>query len=197
MKRTLMAVAFIALLLTFACVTVNVYFPAAEVQQAADRIVGEVHGQNSPQDSTQTDEQSLLWRQLRSISFFQQEAYAEADINVSTPNIRALKDSIKKRFEDLKPLFDKGVIGETKDGEIAVRSVEGLSLREKADVNRLVKAENADRAALYAEIAKANNLSPDTVSDISQLFANSWRKDADKGWWIQKDNGDWVKKGQE
>ena len=195
MRRSIMVTTFAALLLTLACVTVNVYFPAAEVQQAADRIVEEVHGvqPSSSQPGTEP-KQSMLRRTLRGMALFESKAYAQADIEVSTPNIRALKNSIKERFESLKPLFEKGIVGETNDGLLSIRASEGLSLKEKADVNKLVKAENADRESLYSEIAKANDLPPDTVAEIKGLFANSWRKNAKKGWWIQEDNGDWIKK---
>lgn len=193
MKRSLWFVLFLSLLLTLACVTVNVYFPAAEVQQAADKIVGEVRGEQ-PQSMIAPSPQSMLKRELRNFLFPPQEAYAQADVNVTTPNIRALKASLKERFKELRPLFDRGVIGETNDGRVDIRSTEGLNLQEKAQVNRLVKAENSDREALYLEIAKANDMPPGDVPKIAELFANSWRKDAAKGWWIQKDNGDWVKK---
>jgi len=193
MKHSLWFVVFLSLLLTLACVTVNVYFPAAEVQQAADKIVGEVRGEQ-PQSTTEPQPQSMLKRELQNFLFPQQEAYAQPNIDITTPNIRALKASLKESFKDLRPLFDKGVIGETNDGRVDIRSTEGLNLQEKAKVNRLVKAENSDREALYVEIAKANDLPPADVPKIAEIFANSWRKDANKGWWIQKDNGEWVKK---
>ena len=195
MRRSILVTTFAALLLTLACVTVNVYFPAAEVQQAADRIVEEVHGsQPSSNQSGAEPKQSMLRRTFRGIPLFEGEAYAGADIEVSTPNIRALKNSIKERFESLKPLFEKGIVGETNNGLLSIRALEGLSLQEKAEVNKLMKAENSDRESLYSEIAKANELPPDTVSEIKGLFANSWRKNAKKGWWIQEDDGDWMRK---
>jgi uncharacterized protein YdbL (DUF1318 family) len=101
---------------------------------------------------------------------------------------------MKKRFDSLKPLYEQGVIGETKDGLISIRSLDGLGLKEKADAKKLVEAENEDREKLYVEIVKANDLPSDSVPQIKELFANSWRKEAKKGWWIEKDNGDWVKK---
>ena len=198
MRRSILVTTFAALLLTLACVTVNVYFPGAEVQQAADRIVEEVHGsQPSSNQSGAEPKESMLRRTFRGIPLFEGEAYARADIEVSTPNIRALKNSIKERFESLKPLYEKGIVGETNNGLLSVRAPEGLSLKEKAEVNKLVKAENSDRENLYSEIAKANELPPDTVSEIKGLFANSWRKNAKKGWWIQEDDGGWVRKDSE
>ena len=68
-----------------------------------------------------------------------------------------------------------------------------LSLKEKADLSRLVDEENRDRAALYTEIIKANNLDMGTLAEVQKLFANSWRGKSPGGW-IQQDNGQWVKK---
>ena len=195
MKKPILIAAISALLLTLACVTVNVYFPAAEVQSAADKIVGEVRGTQPPiTEPEEAPKESMLRRSLRALTLFESEAYAQADINITTPNIRALKEKMKKRFDALKPLYENGVIGETNDGLVSIRSLNGLGLKEKADAKKLVEAENEDREDLYAEIVEANDLPPDSVPQIKDLFANSWRKDAEKGWWIQKDNGDWVQK---
>jgi uncharacterized protein YdbL (DUF1318 family) len=125
---------------------------------------------------------------------FEGTAYAQADINITTPNIRALRESMKKRFGSLRPLLDAGVIGETNNGAIAIRSLEGLDLKKKAEANKLLKAENADREKLYMEMTKANDLPPDSISQIRKLFANSKRKNAKAGWWIQNDDGKWVAK---
>ncbi|GAB4335826.1 MAG: YdbL family protein [Candidatus Abyssubacteria bacterium] len=194
MRKSLYVAVVMGLLFALACVTVNVYFPAAEVQRAADKIVEEVRSEPAASAPEAIDEQSMLRSTLQMIGLLPGEAYAQADINVSTPNIRALKASMKERFEQLRPLYEKGVLGETNDGLVSIQSVEGLSLPEKAKVNKLVNAENEDRTKLYEEIAKANDLPSDTIDDIKKLFANSWRKDAKKGWWIQKDDGTWVKK---
>ena len=198
MKKSMMVATITALLLTLACVTVNVYFPAAEVQQAADRIVEEVQGSQAPANEPGVEpKQSMLERTFRGIPLFEGRAYAQADINVSTPNIRALKESMKERYKVLVPLYKGGMIGETNDGLLGIRDIESLSLKDKALANKVIKAENSDRESLYSEIAKANNIPQENVSDIKELFANSWRKNAQKGWWIQKDNGDWIQKDSE
>jgi uncharacterized protein YdbL (DUF1318 family) len=185
-------------MLTLACVTVNVYFPAAEVQDAADQIVEEIHGDvSAPSESGAVPHESMLRRTLKGLPLFERRAYAQADINVTTPNIRALKQSMKERFKSLRPLYEGGVIGEANDGLLQVRSLDGLDLKGKAEARKLVKAENKDREELYSEIAEANDIPPDMVSQIGRLFANSWRKNAEKGWQIQNDDGKWVKKGSE
>lgn len=194
MRKPIFVTTITFLLLTLACVTVNVYFPAAEVQNAADQIVGEIHGDDVSEPG-EVPHESKLRRMLLNLPLFERSAYAQADINVSTPNIRALRQSMKDRFASLRPLYDGGGVGEGNDGLLSVRSLDGLSLKDKAAAKKLVKAENKDREELYLEITKANDLPSDTVSQIRGLFANSWRKDSKDGWWVQKGNGEWIKKG--
>jgi uncharacterized protein YdbL (DUF1318 family) len=102
--------------------------------------------------------------------------------------------SMASRFPQLQPFYGKGAVGETNNGLVAIRDVGALSLKEKADVNRLVEQENADRQALYTEIIKANNLDMGTMGELQRLFANSWRDRSSPGWSIQLDNGQWSKK---
>jgi uncharacterized protein YdbL (DUF1318 family) len=186
------------MILLVSCVTVNIYFPAAAIQKAADQIVDDVRKvpeqKPEPKPEHAPDKQSLLgW--LRIVSVGPSPAHAAAvDVNVSTPAIRGLKAAMANRFPQLQPLYAKGGIGETNDGLITVRDTAALSLKEKADVNRLVDEENKDRRALYAEIVKANNLAPAQLPEVQRLFANSWRGKSAAGWWIQQDNGQWVKK---
>jgi uncharacterized protein YdbL (DUF1318 family) len=185
------------MVLLVSCVTVNIYFPAAAIQKAADQIVDDVRKapEQKPEQKQEPgpDKKSLLDR-LRFVSFGPAEAQAAVDVNVSTPAIRGLKTALANRFPQLQPLYAKGGIGETNDGLIAVRDTTALSLKEKADVNRLVDEENRDRRALYAEIVRANNLAPAQIPDVQRLFANSWRDKSAAGWWIQQDGGQWVKK---
>ena len=51
MQRIFKSTVALALLLTAACVTVNIYFPAAEVRKDAERVVKEAYG--LPGDATQ------------------------------------------------------------------------------------------------------------------------------------------------
>ena len=93
---------------------------------------------------------------LASLNFVGDAHAQEADINVSNPAIRALKDSIKRRSNAIKPYMDRGNIGIGQDGLLRVRTTDGLNLKERAEVQQLVEAENRDREALYAEIARYN-----------------------------------------
>jgi len=178
------------------CVTVNIYFPAAEVQKAADVIVEDVRQLDKKQEQKPQEQQKLnqYYQKLKKLSWGTAEAYAQIDIEVTTPAIRALKDSIKARFPQLKPFYDKGNVGESNTGFLGNRDLGNMSLKEKADLSRLIEQENKDRKDLYAEIMKANKFGPDVLPQIQKIFANSWRDKSQSGWWIQKDSGEWEKK---
>jgi uncharacterized protein YdbL (DUF1318 family) len=191
LKRTVLLLAF----LTNACVTVNIYFAAAAVERAADEIVKETWG-NRTESVPKEQPRSLLStaREIVSVTFVDEAFAQEADINISNPAIRALKDSIKNRSGSIKPFMDRGNVGLTKEGLLAVRTTDGLSLKERAEVQQLVDAENRDRESLYLEIAKANNFPLESVAKIRSIFARSWVEQAQAGWWIQDAQGNWQKK---
>jgi uncharacterized protein len=188
-----------ALLMAFlanSCVTVNIYFPAAAVERAADEIVKETWGgrvESAPKEQPRSLLPTATWK-IVAVSFISEAFAQEADINVSNPAIRALKDSIKNRSGSIKPFMDRGNVGITKDGLLTVRTTEGLNLKERAEVQQLVDAENRDRESLYLEIAKANNFPPESVAKIKSIFARSWAEQAQPGWWIQDAQGNWKKK---
>lgn len=192
LKRMIFSLVFFA----GACVTVNIYFPAAAVERAADQIVKETWGGPAKPATPvpQPQSRSLFSRnRLLALSFVSEAFAQDADINVTNPAIRALKESIKNRSNAIKPYMDRGNVGIARDGLLAVRSADGLNLKERAEVNQLIDAENKDREALYAEIAKANGIPKENIPKIKSIFAKSWIEQAQPGWWIQS-NGNWQKK---
>lgn len=183
-----------------ACVTVNIYFPAAAVQQAADEIVEETWGEQpkSPAPSGQTELKGDSFERYAALGLafsLVSDAHAaqEADINISNPAIRSIKERMRQRADQLKPFLNSKNVGIDKNGYLQVLNTEGINLRERSQVNQLVAAENQDRSALYAEIAKANNLEA-AKGRIQQIFADTWRDKAQRGWQIQQNDGKWVTK---
>ena len=224
MRRVLPMKLLLAVLLA-ACVTVNVYFPAAAVEQAADQFIRSVTeqpaGSAQPQGSNQpkpqgsiltpkyfapvapavpampnehSGEPSLLVVALGTVL----EAVVPAvhaqspNIEINTPETRAINASMKARFGQLKPYIDSGAVGFTSDGHVAVRDANAVPLAERATVKTLVAQDNSDRDALYAEIAKANG-HPEWKSDIQSTFARRWIDLAAPGTWYQ-DGGAWKQK---
>jgi uncharacterized protein YdbL (DUF1318 family) len=185
---------FAALAAVLACITINIYFPEAQVKKTAEEIVDEVR-QKEAKDKSAPETIKKDIPEPRAEAFrLVPAAFAQEETTVSNPAIRALKDSLRQRFPQLKPHFDAGRIGENNTGFVDIRGEGGLDLKGKADLRVLVRDENADRAALYAEVAKALKIDPSQIERIRKIFAESWINAAAPGWWIQKENGDWVKK---
>jgi uncharacterized protein YdbL (DUF1318 family) len=194
-----------AMMVTCAQITVNIYFPAAEIHDAAAKIEREVrHDDATPAEAAPqvvppaTKPQSqyywpLFWH-IRLAGGVQPALAQDININVTTPAIRQLVAERKTRFPHLMPLFDKGALGESNRGFVEVRDLDKLSLQEQGRVKTLVQQENSDRTQLYRALAEANNIAPDRVSDIATIFAAVHRQEAKTGWWIQQANGTWENK---
>lgn len=187
-----------ALLLT-ACVTINIYFPAAAAEKAADEIIKDI--QNiAPQKTEPKPKASLPDWQVNvyqmidtAINVVVSPAQAaEADLAIDSAEIRRLRATMETRFAGLQPLYAAGFIGIQADGLLTVRDMTGVPLKDRNQVNKLVAAENADRQALYRAIADANG-HPDWAAQIKSTFAGRWVSNAQAGWWYQS-SGSWKQK---
>ncbi|MCK4759907.1 MAG: YdbL family protein [Candidatus Aminicenantes bacterium] len=189
----------VLLLFCFSCLTINIYFPEAEVQKAAQEIVDEIRKEEDKEkkyedkDALMTEIDPMMGSHSGSLSLLPSLNAQEAT-EVTTPKIRALKQSLKERFPKIKPFFEKGNIGEGNDGYIKIRNETGLNLKEKSTLRSLEKDENNDRKNLYAEVAKAMEIKSSQIEKIQEIFAQLWIEKANPGWWIQKESGEWVKK---
>lgn len=123
---------------------------------------------------------------------FSVTAMAQADLEVNTPGIVALKQSMQARHAQLAGLYASGAVGLTADGLIAVHDASAVPLAQRQAVNGLVAAENQDRNGLYAEIARANG-HPEWLAEIRSTFAQRWIQRAQVGWWVQSGSA-WSKK---
>lgn len=190
-----------------ACVTINVYFPAAEAEKAADKIIDGIVGEAAPaapakrEDNKQgaVREDSGLQRVLLAaaasvLDFIVPPAQAQANLNVDTPQIRALTQSMEARFAQMKKYFDNGSIGLARDGLVQVRDQNLVPLPERNVVRKLIAEDNADRSNLYKEMAAANG-HPEWEADIRTTFAERWAaRAASSGWYYQDASGAWKKK---
>jgi uncharacterized protein YdbL (DUF1318 family) len=180
-----------------ACVTINVYFPAAAAEKAADRIIEDIWGPGQ-QPKPAGEEQSSLGHAagdilLAALDFVIPAAHAQADIDISSPAIRALTASMKGRAGQLEPFFGSGAIGLTPDGLVEVRDANAVPLADRNKLRKLVADDNADRNSLYREIASANG-HPEWEADIRSTFAERWIANARAGWHYKSKSGDWTKK---
>jgi len=188
-----------ALLLT-ACVTINIYFPAAAAEKVADEIIKGI------QTDDKTLEQNDISAPQTKVDGFQlvvyrlidevlnvviAPAHAAADLSVDTSEIRQLRSAMHNRFAALKPFYNLGLVGVKADGFLVTRGA--VSLKHRNKVNKLIAAENADRQRLYQAIANANG-HPEWVNQIKATFAARWISNAQAGWAYQSSDGSWKKK---
>ncbi|MFU8832696.1 MAG: hypothetical protein ACNA7J_11160, partial [Wenzhouxiangella sp.] len=77
-----------------ACVTINVYFPEAAAERAADRFIQDVLGDNGQREDVPPPPTSgFHWSNLIMAS-----AYAQApNINIDTPQVQSIRQRMSER----------------------------------------------------------------------------------------------------
>lgn len=186
-----------ALALT-ACVTINVYFPAAEAKEAAkefvEKVIGEDAGSAAPEENKPGGGMAARFDPLMLIGISPAYAQAQPDITIKTPAIQAIQSRMKSRFDgSLRKHFDSGALGFASNGEVSVRDAAKISLGERVAVNQAVAEQNRDAKAVYREIAVANK-HPEWEAQIRSVFARQWVDSAKSGWWYQAAGGAWKQK---
>lgn len=206
MRKLASFLAALSLTLLSACVTINVYFPAAAAEKAAEQFIGKVIGDdaNKPADAEkppashepQASLPARIGAGLAGVGdFFIGSAHAaEPDLDIRTPAVREIQARMKQRFDaTLVRAFGAGSIGLTRDGLVAVRDASAVPLAERAALNQAVADENRDRKAVYREIAVANG-HPEWEGQIQGTFAKQWIEQARAGWYHQDPSGAWKQK---
>jgi hypothetical protein len=163
----------------FACVTINIYFPAEKVESVAGDIVNDIRGPRSGEEEKPQgkDKSSLIRNTLLALST--SPVWAQEVTEVSNPTIRALKERMRSRYNQMKPYYQKGMLKEGNNGYVSLGSTSGLGLKEKRDLNAFVEAENSDRKTLYVEVAKALKIHPidsAQINRVAEIFAKEWQK---------------------
>jgi uncharacterized protein YdbL (DUF1318 family) len=201
--RRLLGVSTVAALALSACVTINVYFPAAEAKEAAKVFVEKVinDAAEAPKPAPQSGGgsgggmafEAPRFDPLMLVGIAPAYAQGQPDFNIQTPAITAIQSRMEQRFDSaLRPHFDSGALGFTEDGLVVVRDAAALPLKDRVPVNTAVADENRDRKAVYREIAVANG-HPEWEGQIRSVFAKQWVDSARSGWWYQR-GGAWKQK---
>lgn len=191
-QRSLFLTSCMLMLTLAACVTVNIYFPAAEVEKAAEQIVEDVYG--APASDTEEKPEGSSCLNIMLALFAPAEAHAADARTVSNAAIRGLKNKIAQNHKQLAKFYKNGNIGISKQGLVAIRNTNGLPMPEVAKMKGLVNADNKARQQLYSEVAKALKVDGSQVGKVQAIFAGEWRSKAPGGYWIQENNGSWRKK---
>lgn len=205
MPRTARLALLTLIFMVSACVTINVYFPAAAAQQAADRVIDEVWGNRAqpappvtPPPTSRFTAPSVPRLAANLGAFLLPAAHAQGtagtpDLQITSPEIQRLTDAMEARFQQLREHYESGAIGIGSDGYVVLRDPAAVPLAQRNQVRAWVANENADRASLYREIARANG-QPQWETQIRQVFAERWVARAPAGWYVQERNGSWQQK---
>jgi len=184
-----------------ACVTINIYFPAAAAEDAARVIVRDVLSDEQVEVTKEKNDQSSV-ENVNNLTYVLAgavlsvliaPAHAEANININTPAISALRNSLKSRAGSLQPHYISGAVCLIGNANIQIRDQSLIALKDRNKVKKLVADENKERGALYAEIARAND-HPEWEADIRATFARVWVEEVAAGTWYQNADGAWVQK---
>ncbi len=197
-KRLLTTVMILAVA---ACVTINVYFPEAAAEQAATQFISGVLNAEEQTDDTiveggETSAISIQQYGFDPFAFLVPAAHAQQGVNIdiNTPPIRAIQDRMRARQKnELQPFFEAGAIGYGNNAMLVIRDRSAVGLADRSKLERVVAADNQDRAAVYREIAVANG-HPEWEDEIRNTFANEWVEQAQSGWYYQDASGNWVQK---
>src|SRR5690606_18492433 len=115
-----------------ACVTINVYFPAAEAKEAAKEFVEKVISEQPAGNdgggmalrgpSADGAFERFSFDPLVLIGIGQARAQSQPDITIKTPAIQAIQSRMESRFDaTLRAGFDAGALGFSGDGLVVVR----------------------------------------------------------------------------
>lgn len=198
LKKTAQVLTFLSLLSFVACVTVNIYFPAAKVERAAEDIVEDVYGTDTGQQENNDGQSALeIFLALAGPNQAHAQSVSKADIDSikkSNSAIRGLKKTITANHKQLIPYYNAGNVGITNDGYLQIINKDGLDIKQTAALRRLVSQDNDVRDKLYIEVASSMNIPGSELGKVKNIFAQEWQEGAPSGWFIQNQSGKWVKK---
>ena len=199
MNKLKISIFLCALAVLVSCVTINVYFPSAAAERAAEQFVDEVLGEKGDESSTfdpLAPPRNVVYLAAAGLlDFLVADAQAQQpDFKINTPQINAIKSRMAERQrQHLNRWFDAGAIGFSSDGLVSIRDRGAVPLNERRNLESVVAEENRDRKAVYREIAVANG-HPEWEQQIQQTWSQEWIRNARPGWYFQKPDGSWTRK---
>ena len=196
------------LLMSCAIITVNIYFPEKEVQEAYQAlekelmIPGEKKPEGTPEEKPASSPQSSI-RFEWVVSAHAQESELADKISEAVkkmPDVVSAYREMGRRLPDIDRLRGSGAVGEGKNGLLVVREEKSLNPEDR----KLLTAENENRRTVMDGMARAIvriNRVPENEKNLNQVkpqaveqFAAIRRSSANKGWWVQDEYGNWARK---
>lgn len=211
------ALAAVAVCGVLACITINVYFPEAAVKNLSEQIESQVRerakeietegegeggtGPEAPGTESSLRGEDPATRRAGLARFASPAPLGLLALqsgvpapDVTSPTIQRIIDSRAQRLGDIRRFKELGVLGESNEAQLVVRELSAVEdLKQRAQVQRLVKEENADRERLFEEIANIKNVDRSQLPRIRETYAETLRAKARPGDWIQRPDGEWVR----
>jgi uncharacterized protein YdbL (DUF1318 family) len=191
-----------------AVITVNIYFPEKDVQDAYKALEKELMGpargeqEEQPMSKPEGKPESSIGFELVPTAHAQDRGLSEkiAEIVKKMPDVVNAYREIGARRADIDRLRESGAVGEGNNGMLVVRDEKLLSPADRG----LIDTINQNRRTVIQGMTKAIiriNRAPENEQNLKQVmpqaveqFAALRRDSARKGWWIQNPDGNWVRK---
>lgn len=115
--------------------------------------------------------------------------------DMGTPPIVVTHHAMAQRVSRLIRFYEPGIIGVDNKGMVAIRPGAGdkLTLAQRQIAEKLIDAENHDRDSMVLAVADANGRR-DAMPRIREQLTRRRQAEMRSGWWIQNDQGEWVRK---
>jgi len=202
-KMKFFVVSLCLILISCAVITVNIYFPEKDVKEAYKLLEKDLMApEGQPEEKApQGKPESLLHFELVTSAYAQEAGLPDkiAEIVKKMPDVVNAYKEMGARIADIDRLRGSGLVGEGKNGLLAVREGNITPPDQK-----LIDMENQNRKAVIKGMTKAIiriNRLPENEANLNQVmpqateqFASIRRDSAKKGWWIQDPSGNWAKK---
>ena len=188
MKIMLRAFALSLFALTIGCVVIpdtfdaNINITILHVEEQADGLLDFVAGESdSLEGEAKANGTSYLQRTIDFMSPVQ-VVYAAEESTTTSPRMKQIAESMKKRFPKVEAIKKTGAVGESNRGMLELVKADLITDPEKKkELQSILDAENKDRKALYEEVARLNKDQNMTVATVEKVYANKRIERADKG----------------
>jgi uncharacterized protein len=107
--------------------------------------------------------------------------------------VRKIYKKQSQRLDSINQYKSKGIIGESTNGLIEIRTTESFAKNEVEKIKKIVAAENKDREELYKVIIQANQFNKDQEKILRESMFKS-RLDVDPNGTYYMHNTYWQKK---
>ena len=126
-------------------------------------------------------------------------AQGEDEVRISPEKQRVLEALQEQKFnkDDIDEFKKKEYVGENNEGFLEIRSSEELAgdAEKMKLVQEIVREENGDREIIMGRVIELNDSLKKAVrKDVLAIFARMNQENSPEGTWIQRPEGDWVKK---